>query len=188
MNCITSNFVQVGFIKLAIFVSACSIVALCSQGVTEWLAAHGDPSSPAQWLNWDAFSSAEHLNSRTSVMSEYLALSRWLIIHVVLYFCISMSINSLCFYFKGERLSRFGFRTQTTGSVTFTLNCIQHARLANTISESCICYCSSYILSLWDCKFLLYFIQGFCWCQHPEEKETDCSGSVGRPQSAGLCV
>uniref|UniRef100_A0A8C1VL90 MKS transition zone complex subunit 1 n=1 Tax=Cyprinus carpio TaxID=7962 RepID=A0A8C1VL90_CYPCA len=30
--------------------------------------------------------------------------------------------------FKGERLSRFGFRTQTTGSVTFTLNCIQHAR------------------------------------------------------------
>uniref|UniRef100_A0A8C1PYD0 MKS transition zone complex subunit 1 n=1 Tax=Cyprinus carpio TaxID=7962 RepID=A0A8C1PYD0_CYPCA len=30
--------------------------------------------------------------------------------------------------FKGKRLSRFGFRTQTTGSVTFTLNCIQHAR------------------------------------------------------------
>ncbi|XP_055056892.2 tectonic-like complex member MKS1 [Misgurnus anguillicaudatus] len=30
--------------------------------------------------------------------------------------------------FKGERLSRCGFRTQTTGSVTFTLNCIQHAR------------------------------------------------------------
>ncbi|XP_030648832.1 tectonic-like complex member MKS1 isoform X2 [Chanos chanos] len=30
--------------------------------------------------------------------------------------------------FKGDRLSRFGFRTQTTGSVTFTLNCIQHAR------------------------------------------------------------
>uniref|UniRef100_A0A673LAM6 Meckel syndrome type 1 protein homolog n=1 Tax=Sinocyclocheilus rhinocerous TaxID=307959 RepID=A0A673LAM6_9TELE len=27
-----------------------------------------------------------------------------------------------------RRLSRFGFRTQTTGSVTFTLNCIQHAR------------------------------------------------------------
>ncbi|XP_059402535.1 tectonic-like complex member MKS1 [Carassius carassius] len=30
--------------------------------------------------------------------------------------------------FKEKRLSRFGFRTQTTGSVTFTLNCIQHAR------------------------------------------------------------
>ncbi|XP_041742970.1 Meckel syndrome type 1 protein [Coregonus clupeaformis] len=30
--------------------------------------------------------------------------------------------------FKGERLSRFGFRTQTTGSVTFNLHCIQHAR------------------------------------------------------------
>ncbi|RXN17527.1 Meckel syndrome type 1 [Labeo rohita] len=30
--------------------------------------------------------------------------------------------------YKGERLSRLGFRTQTTGSVTFTLNCIQHAR------------------------------------------------------------
>ncbi|XP_047665536.1 Meckel syndrome type 1 protein isoform X2 [Tachysurus fulvidraco] len=30
--------------------------------------------------------------------------------------------------FKGDRLSRFGFRTQTTGSVTFNLNCIQHAR------------------------------------------------------------
>ncbi|XP_060768942.1 Meckel syndrome type 1 protein isoform X2 [Neoarius graeffei] len=30
--------------------------------------------------------------------------------------------------FKGDRLSRFGFRTQTTGSVTFSLNCIQHAR------------------------------------------------------------
>ncbi|XP_046899099.1 Meckel syndrome type 1 protein isoform X1 [Hypomesus transpacificus] len=30
--------------------------------------------------------------------------------------------------FKGERLSRFGFRTKTTGSVTFTLHCLQHAR------------------------------------------------------------
>ncbi|MCJ8748811.1 hypothetical protein PDJAM_G00169010 [Pangasius djambal] len=30
--------------------------------------------------------------------------------------------------FKGDRLSRFGFRTQTTGSVTFSLNCIQHSR------------------------------------------------------------
>ncbi|KAL0994504.1 hypothetical protein UPYG_G00123120 [Umbra pygmaea] len=30
--------------------------------------------------------------------------------------------------FKGERLSRFGFRTQTTGSVTFNLQCIQQAR------------------------------------------------------------
>ncbi|XP_036380725.1 Meckel syndrome type 1 protein isoform X1 [Megalops cyprinoides] len=30
--------------------------------------------------------------------------------------------------FKGDRLSRFGFRTETTGSVTFTLHCIQHAR------------------------------------------------------------
>ncbi|XP_063059438.1 Meckel syndrome type 1 protein [Engraulis encrasicolus] len=30
--------------------------------------------------------------------------------------------------FKGERLSRFGFRTETTGSVTFTLNCLQQAR------------------------------------------------------------
>uniref|UniRef100_A0A4W3IIZ6 MKS transition zone complex subunit 1 n=1 Tax=Callorhinchus milii TaxID=7868 RepID=A0A4W3IIZ6_CALMI len=30
--------------------------------------------------------------------------------------------------FKGERLSRFGFRTQTTGSVTFKLNCIQQSR------------------------------------------------------------
>lgn len=40
--------------------------------------------------------------------------------------------------FKGERLSRFGFRTQTTGSVTFTLNCIQHARAfidANTLKK-----------------------------------------------------
>ncbi|KAJ8402236.1 hypothetical protein AAFF_G00371010 [Aldrovandia affinis] len=30
--------------------------------------------------------------------------------------------------FKGDRLSRFGFRTETTGSVTFILNCVQHAR------------------------------------------------------------
>ncbi|KAJ8266563.1 hypothetical protein GJAV_G00131920 [Gymnothorax javanicus] len=30
--------------------------------------------------------------------------------------------------FKGDRLSRFGFRTETTGSVTFNLHCIQHAR------------------------------------------------------------
>ncbi|XP_067350216.1 Meckel syndrome type 1 protein isoform X2 [Channa argus] len=30
--------------------------------------------------------------------------------------------------FKGERLSRFGFCTQTTGSVTFNLHCIQQAR------------------------------------------------------------
>ncbi|XP_041656747.1 Meckel syndrome type 1 protein isoform X2 [Cheilinus undulatus] len=30
--------------------------------------------------------------------------------------------------FKGERLSRFGFTTETTGSVTFTLHCIQQAR------------------------------------------------------------
>uniref|UniRef100_A0A669EFQ2 MKS transition zone complex subunit 1 n=1 Tax=Oreochromis niloticus TaxID=8128 RepID=A0A669EFQ2_ORENI len=30
--------------------------------------------------------------------------------------------------FKGERLSRFGFCTETTGSVTFNLNCIQQAR------------------------------------------------------------
>lgn len=40
--------------------------------------------------------------------------------------------------FKGERLSRYGFRTKTTGSVTFTLNCIQHARAfidANTLKR-----------------------------------------------------
>ncbi|MGH0155638.1 UNVERIFIED_CONTAM: hypothetical protein FKN15_059525 [Acipenser sinensis] len=30
--------------------------------------------------------------------------------------------------FKGERLSRFGFRSETTGSVTFKLHCIQHSR------------------------------------------------------------
>ncbi|XP_004561874.2 tectonic-like complex member MKS1 isoform X2 [Maylandia zebra] len=30
--------------------------------------------------------------------------------------------------FMGERLSRFGFCTETTGSVTFNLNCIQQAR------------------------------------------------------------
>ncbi|XP_030602327.1 tectonic-like complex member MKS1 [Archocentrus centrarchus] len=30
--------------------------------------------------------------------------------------------------FKGERLSRFGFCTETTGSVTFTLHCVQQAR------------------------------------------------------------
>uniref|UniRef100_A0A8D3D8J6 Meckel syndrome type 1 protein n=1 Tax=Scophthalmus maximus TaxID=52904 RepID=A0A8D3D8J6_SCOMX len=30
--------------------------------------------------------------------------------------------------FKGERLSRFGFSTETTGSVTFNLHCIQQAR------------------------------------------------------------
>lgn len=30
--------------------------------------------------------------------------------------------------FQGERLSRFGFRTKTTGSVTFTLHCMQHAK------------------------------------------------------------
>uniref|UniRef100_A0A671WIC5 MKS transition zone complex subunit 1 n=2 Tax=Sparus aurata TaxID=8175 RepID=A0A671WIC5_SPAAU len=30
--------------------------------------------------------------------------------------------------FKGERLSRFGFCTETTGSVTFNLHCIQQAR------------------------------------------------------------
>ncbi|KAM6907184.1 tectonic-like complex member MKS1 [Xenentodon cancila] len=30
--------------------------------------------------------------------------------------------------FKGDRLSRFGFCTETTGSVTFTLHCIQQAR------------------------------------------------------------
>ncbi|XP_026183484.1 tectonic-like complex member MKS1 isoform X1 [Mastacembelus armatus] len=31
--------------------------------------------------------------------------------------------------FKGERLSRFGFHTETTGSVTFNLHCIQQARV-----------------------------------------------------------
>ncbi|XP_076607555.1 tectonic-like complex member MKS1 isoform X2 [Chaetodon auriga] len=30
--------------------------------------------------------------------------------------------------FKGERLSRFGFCTETTGSVTFNLHCVQQAR------------------------------------------------------------
>lgn len=30
--------------------------------------------------------------------------------------------------FKGERLSRFGFRTETTGSVTFNLHCLQQSR------------------------------------------------------------
>uniref|UniRef100_A0A8P0SLQ6 MKS transition zone complex subunit 1 n=2 Tax=Canis lupus familiaris TaxID=9615 RepID=A0A8P0SLQ6_CANLF len=30
--------------------------------------------------------------------------------------------------FKGERLSRFGFRTETTGSVTFRLHCLQQSR------------------------------------------------------------
>ncbi|XP_005986924.1 Meckel syndrome type 1 protein [Latimeria chalumnae] len=31
--------------------------------------------------------------------------------------------------FKGQRLSRFGFRTETTGSVTIKLHCIQQSRL-----------------------------------------------------------
>ncbi|XP_054857378.1 tectonic-like complex member MKS1 [Eublepharis macularius] len=30
--------------------------------------------------------------------------------------------------FKGDRLSRFGFRTETTGSVTFRLNCLQQSK------------------------------------------------------------
>uniref|UniRef100_A0AAY5K2M2 MKS transition zone complex subunit 1 n=1 Tax=Esox lucius TaxID=8010 RepID=A0AAY5K2M2_ESOLU len=30
--------------------------------------------------------------------------------------------------FKGDRLSRFGFRTLTSGTVTFNLHCIQHSR------------------------------------------------------------
>lgn len=30
--------------------------------------------------------------------------------------------------FKGERLSRFGLRTETTGSVTFRLHCLQQSR------------------------------------------------------------
>ncbi|MEE6468934.1 hypothetical protein FKM82_008430 [Ascaphus truei] len=30
--------------------------------------------------------------------------------------------------FQGERLSRFGFRTQTTGSVTFRFHCVQQSR------------------------------------------------------------
>ncbi|XP_038615257.1 Meckel syndrome type 1 protein [Tachyglossus aculeatus] len=30
--------------------------------------------------------------------------------------------------FKGDRLSRFGFRTETTGSVTFRLHCLQQSR------------------------------------------------------------
>ncbi|XP_053131266.1 tectonic-like complex member MKS1 [Hemicordylus capensis] len=30
--------------------------------------------------------------------------------------------------FKGNRLSRFGFRTETTGSVTFRLNCLQQSK------------------------------------------------------------
>ncbi|EDM05614.1 Meckel syndrome, type 1 [Rattus norvegicus] len=30
--------------------------------------------------------------------------------------------------FKGERLSRFGFRTETTGTVTFRLHCLQQSR------------------------------------------------------------
>lgn len=29
---------------------------------------------------------------------------------------------------QGERLSRFGFRTETTGSVTFRLHCLQQSR------------------------------------------------------------
>ncbi|XP_058854239.1 tectonic-like complex member MKS1 isoform X2 [Acipenser ruthenus] len=40
--------------------------------------------------------------------------------------------------FKGERLSRFGFRSETTGSVTFKLHCIQHSRAfidANTLRK-----------------------------------------------------
>lgn len=30
--------------------------------------------------------------------------------------------------FKGERLSRFGLRTETTGSVTFRLHCLHQSR------------------------------------------------------------
>lgn len=29
---------------------------------------------------------------------------------------------------QGERLSRFGFRTETTGTVTFRLHCLQQSR------------------------------------------------------------
>ncbi|XP_049627700.1 tectonic-like complex member MKS1 [Suncus etruscus] len=36
--------------------------------------------------------------------------------------------------FKGERLSRFGLRTETTGSVTFRLHCLQQSRV---FLESC---------------------------------------------------
>lgn len=31
-------------------------------------------------------------------------------------------------WLQGERLSRFGFCTETTGSVTFNLHCIQQAK------------------------------------------------------------
>ncbi|XP_062486429.1 tectonic-like complex member MKS1 isoform X3 [Pezoporus occidentalis] len=33
-----------------------------------------------------------------------------------------------CQHFQGERLSRFGFRTETTGSVTFRLYCLQQSK------------------------------------------------------------
>lgn len=164
-------------------------MALCSQGVTEWLAAHGDPSSLARWLNWDASSSAEHLNSRTSVMSEYLALSRWLIIHFVLWcFVLAFPLIHFASIFRESDWVALAFALKPLEVWPLLLIVSSMPGWPTQSVNHAFCYCSSIMLSLWDCKCLLYFIQGFYWCQHPEEKETDCSGSVGRPQSAGLCV
>uniref|UniRef100_A0A672MXQ7 Meckel syndrome type 1 protein-like n=1 Tax=Sinocyclocheilus grahami TaxID=75366 RepID=A0A672MXQ7_SINGR len=59
--------------------------------------------------------------------------------------------------FKGERLSRFGFRTQTTGSVTFTLNCIQHARLLplTSVQINNISYFTGCMYFLIWCVFMI---------------------------------
>lgn len=37
-------------------------------------------------------------------------------------------ILCVCLFLQGERLSRFGFCSETTGSVTFNLHCMQQAR------------------------------------------------------------
>ncbi|XP_036613949.1 Meckel syndrome type 1 protein isoform X2 [Trichosurus vulpecula] len=39
--------------------------------------------------------------------------------------------------FKGNRLSRFGFRTETTGSVTFRFHCLQQSKAFSESSLSC---------------------------------------------------
>ncbi|XP_071621462.1 tectonic-like complex member MKS1 isoform X4 [Heliangelus exortis] len=86
--------------------------------------------------------------------------------------------------FKGERLSRFGFRTQTTGSVRFRLYCLQQSKCVQQ-SEYQFSLLCCVLTALTSCCISVQSLSGN---QCPEAAHAERTGPAWRLQSAELCL
>lgn len=81
-------------------------------------------SSSEDLQSWKIWAMWECLEHSRSVQRMDVRIERIIIHHSQFWMGVCVSHTWL----QGERLSRFGFRTETTGSVTFNLHCLQQSR------------------------------------------------------------